>query len=164
VANLCLGAIERLRGFLVASDGINAALMQISARDGVHLPALSAQTILAQNVASDLADENLAVIYPAVHVYCDRMDNQQLEKFRKFSGRLLLAAEVRVSREQIAGLDQELARYMEAVAAVLGAHHGQWTENVAYGGGYEVQFRETRLGGRNFIATAKVEIELQAHE
>lgn len=148
----------------MASDGINAALAQISARDGVHLPALSDQTILAQNVASDLADENLAVIYPAVYLYCDRMDNQQLEKFRKFSGRLLLAAEVRVSREQITGLDQELARYMEAAADVLGAHHGQWTENVAYGGGYEVQFRETRLGGRNFIATAKVEIELQAHE
>ena len=164
MANLCLGALERLREFLLASDGINAALAQISARDGVHLPALSDQTILAQNVASDLADENLAVIYPAVYLYCDRMDNQQLEKFRKFSGRLLLAAEVRVSREQITGLDQELARYMEAVADVLGAHHGQWTENVAYGGGYEVQFRETRLGGRNFIATAKVEIELQTHE
>jgi hypothetical protein len=92
------------------------------------------------------------------------MDNQQIEKFTKFSGPLVLIAEVRVSQENLGGLDQQLARYVEAVQAVLGSHLGKWTENTAYGGAHRVQFREAKLGGRNFLQTARVEVELQAHE
>jgi len=164
VANLCLGALEQLRAFLLAGDGINAALAGIGSRDGVHLPALSEQTVGIQNIPSELADENLAVVYPAVYLYCDRMDNQQIEKFAKFSGPLFLIADIRVSRENLGGLDQQLARYVEAVQAVLGSHLGKWTENTAYGGAHRVEFREARLGGRNFLQTARVEVELQAHE
>jgi hypothetical protein len=164
VANLCLGALEKLRAFLLAGDGVNAALAGISSRDGVHLAALSEPTVGIQNVPAELADENLAVVYPVVYLYCDRMDNLQIEKFTRFSGPLFLIADVRVSQEHLAGLDQQLARYVEAVQAVLGSHLGKWTENAAYGGGHRVQFREVMLGGRNFLQTARVEVELQAHE
>jgi hypothetical protein len=164
VANLCLAALEQLRAFLLAGDGVNAALAGIGSRDGVHLPTLSEQSVGIQNVLAEFADENLAVVYPAVYLYCDRMDNQQIEKFAKFSGPVFLVADVRVSQEHLTGLDQQLARYVEAVQAVLGAHFGKWTENVAYGGAHRVQFREIKLGGRNFLQTARVEMEVQAHE
>ena len=164
MANLCLGAIEQLRSFLLASDGINAALDSIGSRDAVHLPVLSDQTVLIQNVASDLADENLPVVYPALYLYCARMENQLLEKFARFSGPMVLVADVRVSQEQLSGIEQTLARYTEATLSVLGSHRGQWTQNTAFSGAYEARFREIRLGGRNFIQTAQIEIEIQAHE
>ncbi len=164
MANLCLGALEQLRAFLLAGDGVNAALAAIGSRDSVHLAALSEQTVVIQNVPADLADENLAVVYPAIYLYGDRMDNQQIEKFARFSGPLFLVADIRVSQEQLAGLDQQLTRYAEAVQTVLSSHPGEWTDNVAYGGAHSVQFREIKLGGRNFLQTARVEVELQAHE
>ena len=130
----------------------------------VHLPALMDQNVLIQNVPAKLADENNATVYPAVYLYCDRMENALIEKFTKFSGPIFLVADVRVSGERIEGLDKDLARYVEAVRAVLGANQGQWTDNLAYSGAYSVRFRKVELGGRNFIQTAQIEVELQAHE
>ena len=164
MASLCLAALEKLRDALLAGDGANMTLTTIAARDRVHLPALTGQSVLIQNVPAKLADENNATVYPAVYLYCDRMENTLIEKFTRFSGRIFVVADVRVSGERIAGLDEDLGRYTEAVREVLGAHQGQWTENLAYSGAYDVRFREVELGGRNFIQTAHIEIELQAHE
>ena len=164
MASLCLAALDKLREFVLASDGTNPTLAAIGARDMVHLPALMDQNVLIQNVPAKLADENNATVYPAVYLYCDRMENALIEKFTKFSGPIFLIADVRVSGERIEGLDKDLARYVEAVRAVLGANQGQWTDNLAYSGAYNVRFREVELGGRNFIQTAQIEVELQAHE
>jgi hypothetical protein len=111
-----------------------------------------------------LADENVPVLYPAVYLYSERMDNRLIEKFRKFSGSIVVMAELRVSGERFADLEGQLARYVEAVGAVLGRNQGAWTENLAFDGAYEVRFEPIRLGGKNFIQSARVEIELQAHE
>ena len=164
MASLCLAALDKLREFVLASDGANLTLATISARDMVHLPALMDRNVLIQNVPAKLADENNATVYPAVYLYCDRMENALIEKFTKFSGLIFLVADVRVSGERIEGLDKDLARYVEAVRAVLGANQGQWTDNIAYSGAYNVRFRKVELGGRNFIQSAQIEVELQAHE
>ncbi len=164
MASLCLAALDKLREVLLASDGANATLTAIGASNMVHLPALTNQNVLIQNVPAKLADENNATVYPSVYLYCDRMENVLLEKFTKFSGPIFVVADVRVSGERIEGLDEELARYVEAVRAVLGASQGQWTDNLTYSGAYNVRFREVEAGGRNFIQTSQIEVELQAHE
>jgi hypothetical protein len=156
--------LEKLREFLLASDGVNTALNDIGARDMVHLSSLGDERILLENVPAKLADENRPSVYPSVYLYCDRMDNALLEKFRRFSGPIFVVADVRVSGERFTGLESELGRYVEAVASVLGDHHGQWTENLAYSGAYQVEFEEIELGGRNFVQRALIEVELQAHE
>jgi hypothetical protein len=163
VANLCLAAVQAVWTYLLATDGINAALADIAARDSVELTELSDRTVRMQNVPPDVADQNEPVLYPSLYVYCDRIDNRRREKFTRFSGPILLVVEVRVSGERFIGLEALLARYVEAATRVLEARHGTWTEELAYDGAYEVQFREIRLGGRNFLQAARIEVEVQAH-
>jgi hypothetical protein len=164
LANLGLAAVEYLRGLFLAGDGLNYEAGLIAARDGVDLAGFSDGSLLIQNATSDLADENVPVLYPAVYLYCERMDNRLIEKFRKFSGSVVIAAELRVSGERFADFEGKLGRYVEAVGVVLGKNQGSWTDNVAFDGAYEVRFDRIRLGGKNFVQSARVAIELQAHE
>jgi hypothetical protein len=164
LANLCLAAVAYLRGLFLASDGLDYEAGLIGARDGVDLARFSDTSVLLQNVASDLAEENVPVLYPAVYLYSERIDNRLVEKFRKFSGTITAVAEIRVSGERFADLEGQLARYVEAVGALLGRNQGSWNDNVAFDGAYEVRFERIRLGGKNFVQSARVEIELQAHE
>jgi hypothetical protein len=159
-----LTAVTHLRGLFLAVDGLNSEVGLIAARDGVELAGFSEGSVLVQNVASDVADENVPVLYPGVYLYSERLENHQVEKFRRFSGSVLVVAEVRVSGERFTELEGQLARYVEAVGAVLGNSQGSWTENVAFGGAYEARFERIRLGGKNFVQSARIEIELQAHE
>jgi len=161
VANLCLAALDQLRAFLLAGDGVNAALEGIGARDMAYLTPLEESNVLLQNVPSDLADENEPATYPAVHLYCSQMDNRLLRKFSRFSGPVEVVAEVRVSGERFVELDAQLARYVEAVSEVLANHQGTWSENLVFGGAYKVKFGPVREGGFNFIQSARFEIELK---
>ena len=164
MANLCLAALTAVRDYLLDGDGINATLAEIAGRDMMFLEPLSEENTLIQNVSAKIADENEPIAYPAVYLYCSRMDNELLEKFRKFSGRIWLVADVRVSQERFLNLESQLARYGEAVTTVLGKHLGKWTENLAYNGAHRVQFHGVEHGGQNFIQRAEIEVELQAHE
>ncbi len=164
MTNLCLDALTGVRDYLLAGDGINAALAEIGGRDMTFLTPLSEENTLIQNVSAKIADENELTTYPAVYLYCSRMDNELLEKFRKFSGRIWLVADVRVSQERFISLESQVARYGEAVTAVLGKHLGKWTDNLAYSGVHKVEFHGVEHGGQNFIQRAEIEIELQAHE
>ena len=164
MANLCLAALEYLRAAVLAPDGINPAIIAIAGRDNVELATFQEAQILPQNIPSDLADENEAVIYPNISIYSKTLDNVLLEKFAKYSGPMTLVMEVRVSAERYLPLERELARYVEAATEVLGARRGQWTENLAYNGGYKVEFNEVRLGGKNFIQSARIEVGLIAHQ
>lgn len=164
MANLCLAALEYLRAAVLAPDGINPAISAIAARDNFELGAVHELQVLLQNIPSDLADENEAVVYPNISIYSKTLDNALLEKFAKYSGPMTLVMEVRVSAERYLLLERELARYVEAATEVLGARRGQWTPNLAYNGGYKVEFKEVRLGGKNFIQSARIEVVLIAHQ
>jgi hypothetical protein len=164
LANLCLAAVTHLRGLFLASDGLNYEAGLIAARDGVELAGFSDTSVLLQNVGSDLAEENVPVLYPAVYLYSERMENRLIEKFRKFSGTVVVVADLRVSGERFAELEGQLARYVEAVGTLLGRNQGSWTENLAFDGAFDARFEQIRLGGKNFVQSARVEVELQAHE
>jgi hypothetical protein len=49
---------------------------------------LEESQIHALHVASDLAEKTAGARYPSVHVHCDKIVNDQTEKFRTFSGRI----------------------------------------------------------------------------
>ncbi len=164
MANLCIAALTNLRDYLLDSDGINVGLSEVAARDGVYLPPITSGTVLFEHVPSKMADENEPAVYPAVYLYCERMENQLLEKFRKFSGRIWIVADVRVSGERFLGLEAKSARYVEGLTKVLEEHVGKWSDNLAYSGVHKVRFKGVEHGGRNFLQRAEVEIELLAHE
>jgi len=160
VANLCTTGVEKLRSILLTTA--NSKLAEIAGRDRRHWKPLEDKTVRGENVPPDLADQNGSTVYPAVYVYSLKMDNALRQKFAGFAGPIRFVADVRCSGERFERLEAELASYVEAVTMALGENRGSWGENLAYSGGYTVKFEPVRTGGRNFIQTAKIEVEVEA--
>ena len=116
--------------------------------------------IHAENVASDLAEKTAGVQYPAINVYCDKIINDQVEKFRTFSGRVQVAVEARVTQDRLRGLSNALACLVDAIAGVLSKDRGDWGDGMFYGGKYEVAFCAIKHGGKNFLQSAKVTFDI----
>ncbi len=163
MANLCLAALETLKGFLLAPDGINTDLGAIAVRDEAICPELKDRQISLCHVPAPIADSNEPLDYPTVYLYCSRMDNQLERKFRAFSGPVFVVADVRFSGSGFAELEERTNQYVEAVTSVLGRHLGRWTDSIAFNGAYEVQFHPVEAGGLGFVQRAEIAVELQAH-
>lgn len=116
--------------------------------------------IALRNIASDTAERSGDSAYPALCVYCERMVNDLREKFRTFAGTVTLAVDVRVTGDRAEGLDGLLHTYVDGVTEVLDRARGQWQDGVYYPGGYEVAFAAAKKGGKNFLQTAKVRLDV----
>jgi len=160
VANLCWAGIEKLRSVLLASG--NTALAGIAARDGSYWKPFEEKSVVAHNIGPDLADQNRATVYPAVYLYAARMENLPRQKFSGFSGPIRLVADLRCTGERYDALEREVTTYVEAVTTALTASQGSWGEGLMYSGAYAVKFEAVKLGGRNFIQSAKIEVEIEA--
>lgn len=114
----------------------------------------------AQNIAIDLAENSVPMHYPAANVYCEKIINNQVEKFRSFSGRVLAVVELRHSQDRVEGLQMALENAAGAVADAINATRGDWADGMFYSGGYEVSFGAVKHGGKNFIQVAKVTFEI----
>ena len=145
---------------LTASTGANAALAALTSTGSAPPPAIDAAQIRAQNAAPDLMERGEAVTYPAVNVYCEKLTNAMTEKSRSFSGTARMAVEVRHSHDRLESLQNALELYADAVAGTLSASRGDWGSGMFYAGGYEVTFSAVKHGGRNFIQTAKIALEI----
>jgi hypothetical protein len=121
---------------------------------------VDAAHLLTQNVAADIAEKALAVKYPAVNVYAERIVNNLREKFRSFSGTVQMAMELRHSQDRLEGLQDRLELYVDAAMQILNSGRGDWGDGMFFGGKYEVAFGPVKQGGRNFIQVAKVTFEI----
>ena len=155
-ARLGSAAAAKALARMAGPAGVNAGLAALSQADSGSTGTLSLEHIRAQNVAADLAERSGAVQYPAANIYCHRLVNELKEKFRRFSGKALLAVEVRHSQDRLEGLEPGLQLCVDAVAQVLDASRGDWGDGMFYGGGYEVAFGPVKHGGRNFLQSATV--------
>src|ERR1700683_54502 len=79
--------------------GIGPAVANLAADSGIPLAPLPPEHIVNQNVPVAIAERAVAVKYPRVHVYSNRVRNLLTEKFRTFSGKVQTVAEVRVSQD-----------------------------------------------------------------
>lgn len=163
MANLTLAAIEKMRALLLESGGLNDKLYEIARRDMVEPQTIADESLLVRHFGADASDANSDLEYPIVFLYCNRIENRLEAKFTEFSGRIFLTAEVRASEETLDLLDGQAARLAEAVTDALTPHRGKWTDHAAFDGRYETKFEAARVGGKNFMQTARVEIELLAH-
>jgi hypothetical protein len=147
--------IQRLMG----QTGVNSNLAALT--EGLRLPALfAAGQIRTGNIAADMADRSNTMQYPAVNVYCEKIVNSQVEKFRTFSGTLQMAIDLRYSEDRLDNVQSKLETYADAAMGVLGASSGDWGGGMFYGGGYQVTFGPLKQGGKNFIQTAKITFEI----
>lgn len=148
-------------GFLNAPDtGITQAVGQLAQDTGITLAPLPASQIVDQNVPAAIAERALAVTYPAVYVYSDRVRNLLTEKFRTFSGKVRTVAEIRVSQDRIQGIEDQTRLYVDAVTQVLDGNRGSWGQGAFFTGGYEVNFEPVSQGGKNFLQVATVSFEV----
>ena len=114
----------------------------------------------AQNAAAELVERSVAVKYPLVSVYCEKIVNDFREKFRSFSGSVEMAIEVRHSQDRLEGMEEALEAQTDAVTTALSSSRGDWGDGMFYGGGYEVSFGRMARGGRNFTQAAKITFEI----
>jgi len=154
-------AARKIVEFLTAPDtGMGPAVSRMAEESGVALAPIPVANIVNQNVSVELSERSLAVSYPVVQVYVDRVRNLLTEKFRTFSGKIRMVAEVRVSRDRIEGVEEQVRLYADAVTLVLDANRGSWGEGAYFTGGYEVTVEAVRHGGRNFLQIARVTFEV----
>lgn len=153
-------ATQKFVEFLTATGGVGSAIAELAADSGMQLAAIPPEHIVKQNVSIALTERALAVKYPVLHVYSDRVRNLLTEKFRTFSGTVRTVAEVRVSQDRIEGIEDQLRLYVDAVTQVLDANRGNWGQGAFFGGTYEVSIDPVTHGGRNFVQIAKVIFEV----
>lgn len=151
---------QKLVNILGADTGLPSAISTLKDRESVELPSISAAQVASQNIAYEVAERTAGVTYPAVYVYCEKLDNQLKEKFRTFSGKAAMCMEVRVSYDLIDTLARDVQYYAAAASQVLDLNRGDWGNGMFYTGGYTVDFGPVKRGGRNFLQTAKISFEV----
>jgi hypothetical protein len=151
---------QKLAALLSGREGVANTVPAIATTEGIELAGIAPTQIVAENIAPELIERASGARYPSVHVYCERLTNDLREKFRTFSGRARLAAEVRVSQDRLELLERRLQHYVDAITDVLDANRGDWGNGLFYPGAYEVSFGPAKHGGKNFIQTAKVTLEV----
>jgi len=152
---------RKLMGVLAAADGLPAVVEALVLQQGFKLPAVTAQQIIAQNVAPDVAEHSTISNYPLIYVYCSKVVNELREKFRTFSGEAQMVVEARVSQDRLDQLEMNLHAYVDAITQTLDNSRGDWGDGTFFAGQYEVSFSGVKHGGRNFLQTAKVAFTLE---
>lgn len=152
---------QKLLGVLAADVGLPAAVEALVVQQGMTLPSIGPQQIIAQNVAPDVAEQSTVSKYPLVYVYCNKVANELREKFRAFSGDAQMVVEARVSQDRLDQIETNLQAYVDAITQVLDNSRGDWGDGVFFDGGYEVTFGGVKHGGRNFLQIAKVTFVLE---
>ena len=164
MANVASQASQHLVEILAAPEGLQESIAAVSIAEECALPEIQSKYILSHNIAFDATEKALELRYPCVHVYCERIVNLLREKFRRFSGKIEMAIEVRVSHDRLDGIERKAQQYVDATTQVLDRNRGDWGDGLFYTGGYEVAFSPVTHGGKNFIQTAKVTLEVQASQ
>jgi hypothetical protein len=152
---------QKVMGVLAADDGLPAAVEALVEQQGLTLPAITPEQIIAQNVAADVAEQSTTTKYPLVYVYCNKVVNAIREKFRAFSGDARMVVEARVSQDRIDQIEINLQAYVDAITQVLDDSRGDWGDGVFFDGGYEVAFGGVKHGGRNFLQIATISFVLE---
>jgi hypothetical protein len=152
---------QKVLNYLAADGGLPAAVEALRLQQGMMLPMIATQQIIAQNVSPDISEQSTANRYPLIYVYCTKVVNQLREKFRTFSGDAQMVVEVRVAQDRLDQIETNLQAYVDATAQVLDNNRGDWGDGVFFPGEYEITFGGVKHGGNNFLQIAKVSFLLE---
>lgn len=144
-------------------NGVNARIATIEAND-TTLKGVGFRSFTSENVSIDIAENAGQSQYPALLVYCDRVQNLQKEKSRAFSGKVHLVIEVRQTQEKLTMIESNTEMYVDAVCALLGDARGDWGDGASYSGAYQVDYEPVVKGGKNFVQRAKVNFAVELSE
>jgi hypothetical protein len=164
MAQTTAAALDRLQALLINPDtGINAQMSAIEARDGVIMQRIPNAQVVTMNLSAEIADDNLDFEYPAIFLWGEEAQNDNREKFAWFSGTIELSLELRLTAELPEALEASVHRYIEAILDVLQNSQGEWTPGLIFSGQYTVRYSPARLGGDNFLQTARLSVNLEQY-
>jgi len=155
-------ATSKLQELLTAPSGLNTNLATLAQGESVSLSPVLPNQLFTENVSSDIAERSVEPQYTAVYIYCNKIENALTEKFRSFSGTIEMTIDVRVSQDRLEDIDQASQLYSTGVTQTLDQNRGDWGQGLFFAGRYEVSFGPVKHGGRNFIKSAKISIQLDA--
>ena len=145
---------------ITAANGVNSNLAALIQAGQASIALLTPAQVSSQNAPAELIERSAIMQYPALHVYCEKITNSQIEKYRSFSGTAQMTIEVRHSQDRLEGLQDTVERYAGAVTQTLDRSRGDWGGGTYYAGGYQVTFGAAKHGGKNFTQVAKVTFEI----
>jgi hypothetical protein len=157
---LTLLAAQKLLAFLVNNEALTNAIGTLATQAGVTLPQLLPSQILLSSAGNDIADREIPLSYPRICIYSSQIRNAQGEKFRSFSGAVLVVAEVWASGNLIGNADQWIHFYVEGLTSILRQNIGDWQDGFSFSGIYDVQLQPPKPGGFGYIELAKVTCSL----
>ena len=157
--NLASTVAATLSSMLTApADGtiqINAIVASLE-----PIPLVAPGSVITGNAGADLNEKSLAINYPTITIFVEKLSNTLKERFRTFSGSADTVIEVRQSQDQLQNIQASLETYVTAVCQVLDASRGDWGNGMFYAGGYVVSFGPVKRGGKNFIQTGRVALSI----
>ena len=109
----------KLLARLQADDGLPQKLSEIANLATFELPLIELDHIQTRNIAADVLEKSMALKYPVVLIYPERIKNEQKEKFRRFSGKVDLVVEIRLTQDRVDELEAKMGAYVDAVTDVL---------------------------------------------
>ncbi len=165
MANFATLAAEYVVSLFTASAGTDFALNAISQNVAAGLdetppPPIQLASVLVGNCPPEFLEQSLALKYPTVNVFCDKLANTLKEKFRVFSGTAQVTIELRHSQDHVQNVQPGLESYVTAACQILDDSRGDWGNGLFYRGGYEVSFLPLKRGGKDFLQIARVALQL----
>jgi hypothetical protein len=105
---------------------------------------------------AEMEEKSRTLKYPRFSIAVEKIQNGRDERFRRFSGTLKVAVEIRVSQDRLDGITESLYWHVDAVRDVIERKAGCLSEGLVLTGEYEVQVEGVKKGGLNFLQSAKV--------
>jgi hypothetical protein len=68
--------------------------------------------------------------------------------------------DIRASHEHLEELQKQLELYVGSAIDVLSRKRGTWPGGMFYSGGYEIVYSPVKRGGRNYLQSALVRLEV----
>jgi hypothetical protein len=153
---LTLLAARKLASLLTTGDLLAQTIVGLSQSAGVTVPPITSDQVVLSSAAREIGDREIQFNYPRVCVYSSQMKNTQQEKFRSFSGGIVVVAEIWSSGNLVDDSDQWIHYYVEALTSILRANRGDWGDGFLFSGIYDVQLQPPKVGGFSYVELARV--------
>jgi hypothetical protein len=151
------GLLERLR----SATGLQQRVAGLASQAAFELPVLELDQIQVRNIGAEVHERSTAFKYPLVMVYAERIKNDQREKFKRFSGRVDLVIEIRLTQDRVDDLELKMGAYVDAVTDLLESARGNWGNCTYFSGEYEVVFEGVKRGGTGYAQRARVMVPVR---
>ena len=153
---LTLLAPRKLADLLTTNDLLAQTITSLAQDVGVTIPVISSDQVAVSSAVRELGDREIEFNYPRVCVYSSQMKNTQEEKFRSFSGGIVVIADIWASGNLLDDSDQWIHYYVEALTSILRANGGDWGDGFLFSGIYDVQLQPPKIGGFGYVELARI--------